>query len=100
MERSIRSYYISSKCMKLFTIFKRLIKGQMTVFVVEYKTRGEMFTKKFAYTYYEYKMDDPKNPYHFFVNDFTGQEKSVYLKHLEELETRPITNEEIDPNEN
>ena len=72
----------------------------MFIYVAEYKTRGEMFSKKFAYTYYEYKDDDKKNPYHWFVNDLTGQERSIYLKHLEELETRPITNEETNPNEN
>jgi len=66
-----------------------IYKMEEALFIVSYKTTGELFDKRFVYNSYVYndRQGEPLN--HEFYNDITGEELHVYVKHLESLSTKP-----------
>lgn len=64
-------------------------------YVVEYKLRGELFVQRFVYTHYQFEESPfPALQCHFYVNEETGEELSIYLTYLESMLTRPIRYDE------
>ena len=56
------------------------------LFMVSYKTTGELFEKHFVWNEYEYKELEKA---HVYFNDRNGEQLHIYVKFLESMSTKP-----------